>query len=657
MKIENTRINGFGKLNNKEINLSNGINIVYGENESGKSTLLKYIESMFYGVSKLKNGKDISEVDRYNPWNENMFGGRIKYTLDNGKQFEIYRNFHTKEIEIFNDISENISDQYGLDSKRESTFFVEQTNISQETFVSTLVAKQQEVKIEKNEQGMLIQKVANIATTGEDNVSYKKAIEKLGKRQLYSVGTIKRLGSPIGQLNLEINKLEELRKELNDIHDSKYELLDVEKELEFKILKLEAEKDFFNELKVIAESETIETEKIKVSEDIKSDNLCKIKLLEEKYNTIEANFKRKESEVVTFDNEESKPKFLNVLNIAMTLIFLIVTVIVYYFTKNLYSLGILGIIPIYLLIQYSSYLKKVSQAHEREENLRQRYERIEREKHELTESMNTVKSEIELLEKSNEDFTKRINKLDDEFDLNINSKKAALFIKYQRYLMKEEIEYLVDNISIESLTTKINSNQKVLNEEKVNMYNLKSEKEKVNEKIDFLVRVDEKLGLLNLQKSEILELDESIEIAKNILSESYEEMKRNVTPKFVNTLSQTISYITNGKYTNVMPNDKEGLTVEIYDGRYIPVSRLSIGTIDQLYLSLRLSIANNITQEKFPILLDETFAYFDDYRLKNILKYLNEKYKDRQVILFTCTKREKDILENEEINFKYIEMN
>ena len=59
MQIKNMQINNFGKLKNKEIELANGINVIYGENESGKSTLLKFITSMFYGINKNKNGKRI----------------------------------------------------------------------------------------------------------------------------------------------------------------------------------------------------------------------------------------------------------------------------------------------------------------------------------------------------------------------------------------------------------------------------------------------------------------------------------------------------------------------------------------------------------------------------------------------------------------------
>ena len=56
LKIKHLKVNGFGKLKNKDIDLIDGINVIYGENESGKSTLLKFISCMFYGTSRNKNG-------------------------------------------------------------------------------------------------------------------------------------------------------------------------------------------------------------------------------------------------------------------------------------------------------------------------------------------------------------------------------------------------------------------------------------------------------------------------------------------------------------------------------------------------------------------------------------------------------------------------
>ena len=46
-----------------------------------------------------------------------------------------------------------------------------------------------------------------------------------------------------------------------------------------------------------------------------------------------------------------------------------------------------------------------------------------------------------------------------------------------------------------------------------------------------------------------------------------------------------------------------------------------------------------------PIILDEAFAYYDDSRLENILEYLANEYSNKQVIIFTCTKREKEVMD------------
>ena len=92
------------------------------------------------------------------------------------------------------------------------------------------------------------------------------------------------------------------------------------------------------------------------------------------------------------------------------------------------------------------------------------------------------------------------------------------------------------------------------------------------------------------------------------------------------------------------------------NGEYIDTSKLSVGTIDQLYISLRLAAINEISKEKMPIILDESFAYFDTDRLKNILEYLNKEYSSNQIIIFTCTNREKDALDELDIHYNLIEL-
>ena len=56
------------------------------------------------------------------------------------------------------------------------------------------------------------------------------------------------------------------------------------------------------------------------------------------------------------------------------------------------------------------------------------------------------------------------------------------------------------------------------------------------------------------------------------------------------------------------------------------------------------------------VILDETFAYFDTKRLENVLKFIDENYKEKQIIILTCTKREIEIMDNININYNKIEL-
>ena len=92
MKINNLKINSFGGLENKNIEF-NKFNLICRENDARKSTLLNYIINIFYGISKNKNGKNISDFDRFYPWNSSDFSGQINYDLDYRSNYRVYRNF------------------------------------------------------------------------------------------------------------------------------------------------------------------------------------------------------------------------------------------------------------------------------------------------------------------------------------------------------------------------------------------------------------------------------------------------------------------------------------------------------------------------------------------------------------------------------------
>ena len=255
--------------------------------------------------------------------------------------------------------------------------------------------------------------------------------------------------------------------------------------------------------------------------------------------------------------------------------------------------------------------------------------------------------EIDLCVMSDEE----IHEFEEQMQKNLQNERKKLFEKYP-HIEKDQNE----TISKENLLYKIQLIQNNINNKKVKLHTLELDKNVITPNLEKLANMEEEICNLQEQKKELQKLNTAIEITKQILEQSYETMKHTITPKFTQNLSNNISKITNGKYNNVRFNDETGLIVENENGEYIPAKKLSIGTIEQLYLSLRLSMIDEISDEKLPIILDESFAYFDADRLKNFLMYIYEIYSDRQIILLTCTNREKEVLDENEIMYKYIEI-
>ena len=188
-----------------------------------------------------------------------------------------------------------------------------------------------------------------------------------------------------------------------------------------------------------------------------------------------------------------------------------------------------------------------------------------------------------------------------------------------------------------------------VDEKELEEHKLELDKQNIFPKIDRLANIQEELEYSLEEYNELKNNSEIIDIAKEYLEKAYKNMKENVTPKFSKELSQTISNISDGKYKNMKITDND-IMVEVENGNYVSASLLSEGTINQLYFSLRMAILKEISNETLPIFLDESFVFFDKNRLINTINYLNSNH-DNQIIIFSCTEREKDILDY--LNIKY----
>ena len=368
MKINKIKINSYGKIKNKEINLENHLNIIYGKNESGKSTIVNFINNILFGISKNKNGKEISDFEKYAPWDSTEYSGKIIYELENKNKYEIFREFNKKNPKIFDEKGNEISDEYNINKKNGSEFFYEQTNFNLNMYLSTAVSQQQEVKIGRENQYMMIQKISNLLGTGEDNVSYQKTIDKLNKIQLEKIGTERSREKPI---NIIQKKLEENNKKIEELKNNKniqFEIQEKINEIENKINKENIKNNLLKEIKNIYDKTEINEEKMKIKEKINEENNYKKIDLNKKINNknLENNDIKNNNDVLE-KNKKIKNKIFKKYNLIL-FILIILNIISFIFIpekinylKYILFLPILIIIFIYLFkkININKKIKKI----------------------------------------------------------------------------------------------------------------------------------------------------------------------------------------------------------------------------------------------------------------------------------------------------------
>ena len=99
MKLRQLKVHNFGKLNDKEMSFEDGINIVYGANESGKTTFHAFIKGMFYGITRQRGRASRNDLyTRYEPWENNSYFSGVLRFESGGKDFRITRNFYKNDI-------------------------------------------------------------------------------------------------------------------------------------------------------------------------------------------------------------------------------------------------------------------------------------------------------------------------------------------------------------------------------------------------------------------------------------------------------------------------------------------------------------------------------------------------------------------------------
>lgn len=399
MIIKKINVKSFGKLKNKEIELKDGLNIIYGENESGKSTLQSFIKVMLYGVCNKKGKKTLSDRAKYTPLGESSFSGELLIE-ENGEEILIDRSFgKTKKYDdgnILNNITGEKINKYSWQEPGKDIL-----NISSEGFKNTLFISQMGCTVESSKQDDVLNKIINILECGADEVSYKKIKNNLeeNKKSL----TNSRKTGKLDLLRIKESELLEERYKRVKIHEENIEnelylkgLKEKRTDLNLKIEELELHKRNLKKSELKNEYENINeylNKKEKLEEELKAlleelkyvQDICDLK----KLNNLRDEFKNYEFLKESLKEKEDKIEKLKES--------------IYEYNEKLKSYGILN--------EISNNLEtKLIELRIEDDRLRENYKVIQK-----------VKEELYQLNEKKDDFLSHLNalKLNDDLVLQI----------------------------------------------------------------------------------------------------------------------------------------------------------------------------------------------------------------------------------------------
>lgn len=593
--IEEINIKSFGKFQDKKIKLSPSFNLVYGLNESGKTTIKNFIEGMFYGFDEGKARINFSNKrEIYRPKSSYIYVGELK-VIKNGKPYILYRNFDSGEYKVTDVNKGREIDLKKSDLNTPGKFFL---GVDYDIY-KAYISSEQIQKISTNSKKKVMEKLSS--SDIDYNFSIKNSLEILDNR-LKEIGTDRAYTRPYYKTKEKIKNLDENLREIDKVKKDFYTYYK----------KLEILKDELNKKEIIYQEKKRLNKfynKKRSDENFKSyrkwsDRLFEIDKELEAYNDLKG---------LVLDDYKDKNNQM-ILYILAIIIIAFISVIFSRYYILLFSLPF-----IYLLLR--NFINDGGNNSSEYNNLRRRFLKYES----LINEREKIVEVLEILKK--QDLTLNENDEEISFDFNFYDNLKEL---EELSSLEEEIKDL--SLEIHTLEKSIVSTDNILQNE-------------AGLRDDLKYQID-KLNYLENEKK-------AINIAKETILEIAKENRADINK--INKKVQRILSDTSKSEFDIKLDSS--LSTEIKDKSLFSYSedQLSKGFFDQVNLAIKLSILDEIINGSF-LIFDDAFINYDIKRLIRFLYLILDEATDRQIIYFTCHKREEEFFETENIFINKIKL-
>jgi len=692
MLITRLKLDYFGKFSGKEIELKPGINIIYGENEAGKSTLHAFIKGMLFGIERLRGRGAASREDlytRYLPWDyPGAYGGQMDILVGE-KLYRLQRSFHAGDRYF------TVTDQEtGREIKLKEGHISELIpGLNEAAFRNTISMEQLKARTEAELAAQVRNYIANLSVAKSREVNVEKAIEILRqkKKALESLSyesKLKDLAIEIEEGTEREKKIDSLTSALRDLEGEKIKLVN---RLEMLKSSGSQEEKLMGELPAIIEKYHTYNEYIKEYTEIKSQIRDLRAKLEGLDNVTEKGIRLKndlsEAQQLETDRaryrdiyqhlqkeEEEKKSKSRVKVFLYTVISVILAFGCYGMTKSFPSAMVMWCVLLVIGGTFCIISGKHKAGTGSDAQIRETKELYLKAESRLSQILNKHQvSSLNELDKKQEEYLKFTLSVEhDRKLLDKLSERLRLLEDYCDGLHDTIMLYMRNFVAEEELTPKAMDRLKnVIYEKKkeaADNYNrLQSELETVNiqiEKINWelslmedneerLLRKKAQYEELKLKQQENEAEIKAIDLAINTIRELSSAIHDSFGKELNRKVSRIISEVTNGKYQDIKIDEDLNIKLE-WNDKYIILDRLSAGTVDQVYFALRLAVADLMFgKDSMPLFFDDSFALYDDCRIKSALMQIKDR---RQVLIFSCQMREKRILEEMGLPFNFIKL-
>lgn len=205
MKIKSVNIAAFGGLKNKVIDFKDGFNVIYGDNENGKTTVMSFIKMMFYGSGRGSAQITKNPRKKYTPWDGSAMAGSVDFEL-NGKNYRLEREFRSSDstdkvalCDLDLGTRETVPPDIGA-----KLLGVGAAAFERSVFIGQAGFPEKDAAAE----GEINSKLSNIVTTGDESVSFNTVSERLQKAKTALMSKSGRAG----EYDKNIKRIEELNK-------------------------------------------------------------------------------------------------------------------------------------------------------------------------------------------------------------------------------------------------------------------------------------------------------------------------------------------------------------------------------------------------------------------------------------------------------------